>query len=991
MKSTDPAGKPRLTLVVKFAIAVVLFALSYCVYAVDLIRGAAGRARRGFLALKNLLFVARKQRFSAAPKWPMPSKMGQTLRRAAEYRLGRFAIAFVIVGSLTGLGFQQGPALSNYAAIIYGVVTNGAPFSGNALGQLYSSPRVIDVTAFCTAAGFGTYNSTTYSCTGSYDSVHQIGHGMCESITQANALWISATGGNTPLMDARAFQGTQLITSNCGTNMLYGGTAAATGSQLDGKLQLGTVTMLVDGPTTLPFFVDTANCTSTACAQIGTTAGPSTWATPGFLLPSQHTGIYGNGKDATIIIPCSTTTTGCQHDWPLRAFPVTSTNVVSNIMTVTLAANTLLAGGQNGAGTNSSAPISGFTGSSGTLSFTNTGTNGLYSGFTNAYLFGFTGANIGLNGQQCVISATGLTTNTFQCPVTGSGYSSGTGYISEANIWPQGGGLTGEYAFLVGSSLDNNNAAYLIRNGVTSNTFTVAVPTGTTSCAANCGTIYLGTAMIGWGVQLTQGAYIPQQVQAAVQSFAQRVEDLAVWGSSTQIPQGKTWPYGFIAFQNSNAGENAGANHIQSDFIAGMMLDLHGGSTDSGPWNDLRMINLTNLNAVRSTTAFGVAGAIRGIYNSSAIEGYPTGAITTSNGALGACTANCGQVSGTGNATFSQVVPGTQMVVTGSTCPSSLCTVLSVQSNTILTFTSTPGGASTSFAYGQPLACWLVDGQGPQVNQSPVFIANHPEACQDGFRLAANYVTRGVTIEGFLGGPSGGHADVNLVHAVAAGNSVLGSAVIGVDTQNGGAATTVLDDINGNSCLDLPLALYTWDSKGSPSYSCTSGTFTTGIQTINGLSHSFSATKSTPVGGTAIGGTATSPATAVTTFTISGFSANVTYKLHCSGTSVMATAGGAGTGIGIAYQTATTATSVDLHGLTATSTTTTQTGATGILSNTGANAIIADTTGTVTTPMNWYVDGTIFVGATAPSALNIGFYNINAADTNTIFGSCDLR
>lgn len=862
-----------------------------------------------------------------------------------------------------------------------GNLTGGLPTTAAAGGGLYTSARLVDASGYCGAAGFSGYSATQASpgCTGSYDNTHQIAHGMCEAITAAIAG--NMVSANTPLIDARGFGGTQFITSNCGVNMLYGGTAAATGSQLDGKLQLGTVTLLVDGPSPLPFFVDTANCASASCAQTGTTAGPSTWATPGFLLPSQHTGIYGNGKDATIINPCSTAFPGCVNDWPTRSFAITSTTVASNTMTITLAANSLLAGGQNGAGANSSQPITSFTGSSGTLSFTNSGTNSLYAGFS-AILFGFTGANTGLNGQTCTISATGLTTTTFQCAVTGSGYASGAGFISEANIWPQGGGLTGEYGFLVGSSLDNNNAAYLIKTVPTNGTITVGVPTGTSSCASNCGTLYLGTAMVAWGVQLNQGAYIPQQVAAGVQSFAQRLEDLAIWGGSTQIAQGKTWPYGFIAMQNANAGENAGASHIQSDFIAGMMLDLHGGSTDSGPWNDLRMINLTNLNAVRSTTAYGVAGAIRGIYNSSAIEGYPNGLVTTSAGAISPCSANC--VQETSGSNFATLVANTQISINGV-----FYTISTVNSNTVLTLTTSPGTQSgVSYQYGQPRACWLIDGQGPSVNQSPVFVANHPEACADGFRLAANYTVRGTTIQGFLGGPSGGHSDVNLVHVVAAGNSILGSAVVGIDTQAGGATNTVLDDINGNTCLDLPLSLYTWDSQGSPSYSCKTGTFVTGIQTLNGLVHSFNATKSLTSDSASI--TATTAATATTIFSFNGFSPNVTYKVHCSGTTTQATAGA---GIGIAFQTATTAAATELHASVATGATATAYQSSGAVSGTGANVIYAGSTGTLTTQLPWTIDGSMTTGATPPSALNIGFYTINASDAVVVKANstCDVR
>lgn len=70
--------------------------------------------------------------------------------------------------------------------------------------------------------------------------------------------------------------------------------------------------------------------------------------------------------------------------------------------------------------------VSSFTGTSGTLSFTNTGNNTLTSGQLIS-LYGFTSPNTALNNQTVTVSATGLTGTTFQAAVTGSGYASGAG------------------------------------------------------------------------------------------------------------------------------------------------------------------------------------------------------------------------------------------------------------------------------------------------------------------------------------------------------------------------------------------------------------------------------------------------------------------------------------------------------------------------------------------------------------------------------------
>jgi hypothetical protein len=842
----------------------------------------------------------------------------------------------------------QGQNFPGGAGSLVATPTQGYEASGSSTGQIITSASSVHAEDFCGAGGF---SSTLGACVLNYDGTHSIGHGACQAVIAA----IASQGVNVGYIDARAFTGTQFIDSNCGVTLSYGGTANSPGSTVNGKVLWGNATYIVDGPTTLPFFTDGA------VSGTPSFSGPSTWGTPGFLLANQFTGFFGVSKDASIFVPCSTTTTGCVHDWPSRSFPITSTSVAGNTMTITVT-GTLLATG------NPSAIVTSFTGTSGTLSFTNSGTNNFYSGFQTV-LFGFTGANVGLNGQTVTVSATGLSATTFQATVTGSGYSSAGGYASEQNIYPTGGGLTGEYAFLVGSSLDNNNSYYIVKTVPTSTTITVGVPTGATSCASNCGTLWLGTAMHAWGMQIVNQAYIPQQGGAGLQSFAQRLEDIGIYGGSTTIPQGKSWPYGFIAMQNSNAGEHAGASHIQCDYIAGMCLDLHGGSTDSGPWDNLRMTNLGNNNAVRSTVGFGVAGAIRGIYNSSVITPYPVGTLTTSAGALGGCTTNCAQqVSGTN---FATMLPNTQINIAGT-----LFTISVVNSTSILTLTTNPGTqTAVAFQYGQPLACIAIDGQGPTANLSPVFLANHPEACADGYRLAANYSVRGVSILGFLGGPSGGHANVNLVHAVAAGNLVLGSAVMGVDTQASGATATVQDDINGNSCLDLPLNSYQWDPSGIPMYSCKSGTFATGVQTMNGIVHSYNATKSLTVDSASI--TATTPATSTTVFTFSNFIPNVTLNIHCSGTTTQATAGA---GIGIAFQTATVAAATELHASVATGPAASAYQSSGTVSGTSANVIYAGSTGTLTTQLPWTIDGSITLGATVPSALNIAFYSINASD-----------
>ena len=89
--------------------------------------------------------------------------------------------------------------------------------------------------------------------------------------------------------------------------------------------------------------------------------------------------------------------------------------------------------------------ISSFTGTSGTLTFTNSGNNLLSAGAA-VGLTGFTSGNTGLNGQIVTVLAGGLSSTTFEATVTGSGYASGAGstdgslYCPSLGTTPFGGG-----------------------------------------------------------------------------------------------------------------------------------------------------------------------------------------------------------------------------------------------------------------------------------------------------------------------------------------------------------------------------------------------------------------------------------------------------------------------------------------------------------------------------------------------------------------------
>lgn len=186
--------------------------------------------------------------------------------------------------------------------------------------------------------------------------------------------------------------------------------------------------------------------------------------------------------------------------------------------------------------------------------------------------------------------------------------------------------------------------------------------------------------------------------------------------------------------------------------------------------------------------------------------------------------------------------------------------------------------------------------------------------------------------------------------------------------------------LGGSTATALACSAYTANavpkmasSAGTPTASSIidNGTYVTTTELIHG-GGSVQLTADTS------GITATTAATATTVFTLPALNASTKYTVHCSGTTTQATAGG---GIGIAIQTATTAaTNMELHATVATGPTAMNSQSSGSLSTTTESAIYTGVTGTVTTQLPWTVDGTIEVGATAPSSIVIGFFSASASD-----------
>jgi hypothetical protein len=127
---------------------------------------------------------------------------------------------------------------------------------------------------------------------------------------------------------------------------------------------------------------------------------------------------------------------------------------------------------------------------------------------------------------------------------------------------------------------------------------------------------------------------------------------------------------------------------------------------------------------------------------------------------------------------------------------------------------------------------------------------------------------------------------------------------------------------------------------------------------------------------------ATVAANATTIFTFPPLVPLTNYTFHCSGTTVQATAGA---GIGIAFGTSgTAATNMEAHATVATSATAINSQSSGSISSLSYTALYTGITGTATTQLPWTINGSIEVGATAPTNFLIGFFTINASDAVTV-------
>lgn len=141
---------------------------------------------------------------------------------------------------------------------------------------------------------------------------------MCAAI---NLAWNKYPGLT---LDARGFTGMQYCSADHATTMLGNDT-----NGVKGKLLLGNVTMVIDGP----------DPNVAAYYQDG---NGSTYGTPAIVVPNQYWGIQGLSRSATTITFCTgagAPISQCQHSFPQRKLTITGVSYLGTspqVMTVTV-------------------------------------------------------------------------------------------------------------------------------------------------------------------------------------------------------------------------------------------------------------------------------------------------------------------------------------------------------------------------------------------------------------------------------------------------------------------------------------------------------------------------------------------------------------------------------------------------------------------------------------------------------------------------------
>lgn len=585
----------------------------------------------------------------------------------------------------------KGVVLLSLATILFSaVLVEAQAYQPNAYPY---SALYVDASQFCT----GGFNAVLHTCINSSNSTGSSGNTMWEAISAAIASPLNVSG----VIDARAFQGTQIVKSGVGTTALYGCDGTPTcevggvptptppGSQVNGVLLLGNVTNYCDGPSSGNY-----------------TDGNSNFGTPCIIVPwgfqiIGSTQFIGSTTAGTIFAPClgsNSPAIGCTTTFPQRSLSINSITVSGTTMTVTPSTTLYTMGGPKAANPQ------------------------------NIYL----GELVAITGVGAPVAAYNVLRTVQTFPVSPS------------------------------------------------NSFTVSVPSGTTTtnCSGgSCGTAYLVTPLIGFGFQNNSGnappngcnvsstslqcAYVPVHV-GINQSFAARLINLSFDLQDYQ---------GAVAAQNLNGGEQSGMDTIYCVHPSMGCVQVGPGAQESGPYNDIYVQTQSTLSFLTH-----VSQSTFGIYNGAPGAGFHRFTMTSN-------------INVTSHPTAAIYNDGPNVVFDGEPHNEGTVDTIDVAAN------SSVYGLKVSGIVGPPST---------NLGMNLVHIINS------------------------------GNSSGNF--------TVQGSTISAITQQTSGSTNAVADDIHSNNVTDPSLSRYEFDGSGNPVSGATSQTTGFAYPTLNGSGYTGNVT-----------------------------------------------------------------------------------------------------------------------------------------------------
>ena len=389
------------------------------------------------------------------------------------------------------------------ASLVNASSAPGANTSAPAYTNSYSYSNELVLTTFMGYAGV-TYNWTTAPCTGSCSSP-----------------WTGWTGTNR-LDDVTA--GTTAGEFSPYVNT-YTESSSAPLAAMTGKYDVSTVKW---NTVTLPLIPSSGSITVRTLSSSGCPSSPCNSVLSSAATSVTLTGLAGQSTGDFLYACVAYMSSNVLTAIPVGFGPI-STSINSNGLYLNCYAKTAAAVDST------SISITSFTGTSGTLTFTNSGTNNLSAG-TTVMLSGFTGGNSGLNGQTVTALSAGLSSTTFEATVTGSGYSSGSGTATADYVFTQStSGAMTAFIMALANVLYPDQLLTSVSAGLAGSSQTPATPSYTTN--------YNGEVMLAmftwngstnWSAAPTTGTNILAPTPTN-QQYSVYVNYQTISGSSTPV------------------------------------------------------------------------------------------------------------------------------------------------------------------------------------------------------------------------------------------------------------------------------------------------------------------------------------------------------------------------------------------------------------------------------------------------------------------------